>query len=279
MKGFIGAALALLPEMQAAKLAKPIHFALSYDEEIGCAGAPLMIADLVKRGVQPSGCIVGEPTSMADHRAQGHQRVPLLRARPRAHSSLTPKGLNAIEYAARLICHIRDIAERFRAEGRSTNCTTCRSPPRRRARSRAATRSTRCRPSAASTSNSATCRRSIPSRSSRASKRMHGTRCCRRCCASIRMPRSSSRRSPRRPASTPPSRPRSRSSCALTAGQAQGRVRHRGRFVRTRGHPERRVRWQHRAGAQAERICRAVQLAGCEQFLRKFIRSMSVDAH
>jgi acetylornithine deacetylase len=34
-----------------------------------------------------------------------------------AHSSLTPKGLNAIEYAARLICHIRDIADRFRAEG------------------------------------------------------------------------------------------------------------------------------------------------------------------
>lgn len=64
MKGFIGAALALLPEMQAAKLAQPIHFALSYDEEIGCAGAPLMIADLQKRGVTPSGCIVGEPTSM-----------------------------------------------------------------------------------------------------------------------------------------------------------------------------------------------------------------------
>ena len=215
MKGFIGAALALLPEMQAAKLAKPIHFALSYDEEIGCAGAPLMIADLVKRGVQPSGCIVGEPTSMRPIIA--HKGINAYRCCVRghaAHSSLTPKGLNAIEYAARLICHIRDIAERFRAEGPFDELYDVPFTTAQTSTIQAATRSTRCRPSAASTSNSATCRRSIPSRSSRASKRMHGTRCCRRCCASIRMPRSSSRRSPRRPASTPPSRPRSRSSCA-----------------------------------------------------------------
>ncbi|HLX01332.1 MAG TPA: acetylornithine deacetylase [Trinickia sp.] len=118
MKGFIGAALALLPEMQATKLAKPIHFALSFDEEIGCAGAPLMIADLQKRGVKPDGCIVGEPTSMRPIIA--HKGINAYQCCVRghaAHSSLTPKGLNAIEYAARLICHIRDMAERFRAEG------------------------------------------------------------------------------------------------------------------------------------------------------------------
>lgn len=118
MKGFIGAALALLPEMQATRLAKPIHFALSYDEEIGCAGAPLMIADLHERGVKPDGCIVGEPTSMRPIIA--HKGINTYACCVRghaAHSSLTPKGLNAIEYAARLICHIRDIAERFRAEG------------------------------------------------------------------------------------------------------------------------------------------------------------------
>ena len=77
-----------------------------------------MIADLVKRGVQPSGCIVGEPTSMRPIIA--HKGINAYRCCVRghaAHSSLTPKGLNAIEYAARLICHIRDIAERFRAEG------------------------------------------------------------------------------------------------------------------------------------------------------------------
>lgn len=118
MKGFIGVALALLPEMQAAKLVKPIHFALSYDEEIGCAGAPLMIADLINRGVNPSGCIVGEPTSMQPVIA--HKGINVYRCSVRGHathSSLTPKGLNAIEYAARLICYIRDIADRFRSDG------------------------------------------------------------------------------------------------------------------------------------------------------------------
>jgi acetylornithine deacetylase len=118
MKGFIGAALSLLPAMQATKLAKPIHFALSYDEEVGCAGAPLMLTDLLKRGIKPDGCIVGEPTSMRPIIA--HKGINTYRCCVRgsaAHSSLTVKGLNAIEYAARLICHIRDIADEFRANG------------------------------------------------------------------------------------------------------------------------------------------------------------------
>ncbi|GAB5099939.1 acetylornithine deacetylase [Caballeronia sp. GAFFF2] len=118
MKGFIGAALTMLPKMQATKLAKPIHFALSFDEEVGCAGAPLMIADLQKRGVNPDGCIVGEPTSMRPVIA--HKGINAFRCCVRgfaAHSSLTPKGLNSIEYAARLICFIRDVADEFRAKG------------------------------------------------------------------------------------------------------------------------------------------------------------------
>ncbi|PLZ03681.1 acetylornithine deacetylase [Burkholderia sp. WAC0059] len=118
MKGFIGAALSLVPLMQQTKLAKPIHFALSFDEEVGCAGAPLMIEELVKRGVAPEGCIVGEPTSMRPVIA--HKGINTYRCCVRgqaAHSSLTPRGLNAIEYAARLICHIRDLADQFRAQG------------------------------------------------------------------------------------------------------------------------------------------------------------------
>ncbi|PTB19181.1 acetylornithine deacetylase [Trinickia symbiotica] len=118
MKGFIGAVLALVPEMQAARLAKPIHLAFSFDEEVGCAGAPLMIADLQKRGVKPEGCIVGEPTSMRPIVA--HKGIHAYRCCVRgqaAHSSLTPQGLNAIEYAARLICHIRDVADQMRRDG------------------------------------------------------------------------------------------------------------------------------------------------------------------
>ena len=123
MKGFIGAALALVPEMQAAKLARPIHLAFSFDEEIGCAGAPLMIADLQKRGIKPDGCIVGEPTSMRPIVA--HKGINAYRCCIRgqaAHSSLTPKGLNAIEYAARLICHIRDLADQMRRDGPFDTC-------------------------------------------------------------------------------------------------------------------------------------------------------------
>lgn len=118
MKGFIGSALALVPEMLAVPLAKPIHLALSFDEEIGCTGAPYMIAELGQRGLKPEGCIVGEPTSMRPIVA--HKGINAYRCCVRghaAHSSLTPKGLNAIEYAARLICHIRDLADGMRREG------------------------------------------------------------------------------------------------------------------------------------------------------------------
>lgn len=118
MKGFIGAALSLLPNMQSAKLARPIHFALSFDEEIGCAGAPLMIADLRQRGVTLDGCIVGEPTGMLP--VVAHKGINVYNCRLRGfatHSSLTPRGLNAIEYAARLICFIRDLADELRVQG------------------------------------------------------------------------------------------------------------------------------------------------------------------
>lgn len=118
MKGFIGTALSLLPQMRRTRLAKPIHFALSYDEEVGCVGAPLMLADLQARGQRPEGCIVGEPTSMRVIVA--HKGINAWRCCVRgqaAHSSLTPKGLNAIEYAARLICFIRELADEMRIAG------------------------------------------------------------------------------------------------------------------------------------------------------------------
>jgi acetylornithine deacetylase len=118
MKGFIGTALHLLPVMQQARLVKPIHFALSFDEEVGCVGAPLMIEDLQKRGILPEGCIVGEPTTMRP--VVAHKGINVYRCHVHGHavhSSLTPQGVNAIEYAARMICFIRDLADKYRAEG------------------------------------------------------------------------------------------------------------------------------------------------------------------
>jgi acetylornithine deacetylase len=118
MKGFIGVALEQLPNMLRTALKAPLHFALSYDEEIGCAGAPSMVQDLVKRGVAPQGCIVGEPTGMGI--VVAHKGINAYRCKVKghaAHSSLQPAGVNAIEYAARLITFISDLARQSSHHG------------------------------------------------------------------------------------------------------------------------------------------------------------------
>ena len=118
MKGFIASSLALAPDALAMPRKKPLHLALSYDEEVGCVGAPLMLAELRQRGIRADGCIVGEPTSMKP--VVAHKGGYFFRCKVHgkaAHSSLTPQGCNAIEHAARLICHIRDLADSWRAQG------------------------------------------------------------------------------------------------------------------------------------------------------------------
>ena len=118
MKGFIAASLALVPEFLAMPRRKPLHLAFSYDEEIACVGAPFMLAELQQRGIRADGCVVGEPTSMKP--VVAHKGLNVYRCRlhgKAAHSSLTPQGCNAIEHAARLICHIRDLADAWRAQG------------------------------------------------------------------------------------------------------------------------------------------------------------------
>ena len=114
MKGFIAAVLAATPHMKAAKLARPLHIALSYDEEIGCLGAPVMIDALQQRGLSPEYCIVGEPTSM--QMVVAHKGIHTFTCRVHgkaAHSSLTPQGVNAIEYAAQLILFIQQLGQRL----------------------------------------------------------------------------------------------------------------------------------------------------------------------
>ena len=114
MKGFIASVLAAVPAMQAARLKRPLHIALSFDEEIGCLGAPIMLAELEKRGLQPQSCIVGEPTSM--QMVVAHKGIHTFCCEvhgKNAHSSLTPNGVNAIEYAARLIVFINQLAQQL----------------------------------------------------------------------------------------------------------------------------------------------------------------------
>jgi acetylornithine deacetylase len=118
MKGFIGVALAQAPKFVAAlnanRLDAPLHYALSYDEEVGCLGVRGLIRDLEENGIRPAGCVVGEPTSMQPiiaHKGMNRFRCAV-RGRE-AHSSYVTYGVNAIDYAARLVVYIRQIADRL----------------------------------------------------------------------------------------------------------------------------------------------------------------------
>ena len=115
MKSYIAVALAHTPKFAAAKLQAPIHFALSYDEEVGCIGVRGLLEDLARHDIRPAGCIVGEPTSMQPVIAHKGMRTFKCRVHGKeAHSSLTTQGVNAIEYAAKLIVYVRQLAERMR---------------------------------------------------------------------------------------------------------------------------------------------------------------------
>ena len=116
MKGFIACALTLLPQAvelsNRGQLRRPLHLALSFDEEIGCLGAPLILADLKARGITPDYCIVGEPTNMA--MVVAHKGIAVYRCRVHgksAHSSLTAQGVNAISYASRLVGYVDELAD------------------------------------------------------------------------------------------------------------------------------------------------------------------------
>ncbi len=118
MKGFLGVALAQAPHFIEAlnddRLDAPLHYALSYDEEVGCLGVRGLIQDLAENGIRPAGCIVGEPTSMQPiiaHKSTNRFRCSVHGRE--AHSSYVTHGVNAIEYAARMVVYIRQLADRL----------------------------------------------------------------------------------------------------------------------------------------------------------------------
>lgn len=111
MKSFDAAVLAAVPRMVAADLRAPLHIALSYDEEVGGLGARDLVAALAGLPVRPAFCVVGEPTSMRVVTA--HKGITTFRvsvAGFERHSSEAPLAVNAVEYAARLIVFIEDLA-------------------------------------------------------------------------------------------------------------------------------------------------------------------------
>jgi acetylornithine deacetylase len=115
MKGFIATALALLPEMLAEPLAIPIHFAFSFDEEVGCAGVPHLLAELGTALPQPAIALIGEPTEMRPVTAHKgiHGFVTSFRGRD-GHSSAPQRGAGAIIPAAEAIAFLGRVAEELK---------------------------------------------------------------------------------------------------------------------------------------------------------------------
>lgn len=118
MKGFIACVLALVPEFMERGLKTPLHLAFSYDEEVGCLGVGRLIADMMRSGVRPNACVVGEPTGM--HPVIAHKGKKGYRCTVRGlagHSAYAPHGVNAVEYAAEAVAFLKAMARRHRDQG------------------------------------------------------------------------------------------------------------------------------------------------------------------
>ncbi|MGE4062702.1 MAG: acetylornithine deacetylase [Rhodospirillaceae bacterium] len=118
MKCFLAIALASLDNMKAASLKVPLHFAFTYDEEVGCLGAPSLIRFLSKELPAPRAVIVGEPTDMKV--VSAHKGITTMRTTVtghESHSSQTHRGVSAVMYAAELIQYLRSLNDEAAARG------------------------------------------------------------------------------------------------------------------------------------------------------------------
>ena len=116
MKGFLATGLALVPDMLAADLKFPIQFAFSYDEEVGCLGAPFMIDEMLDKLPKARAVIVGEPSLMRV--VTGHKGSVGFTTHVHGfeiHSSLMHEGVSATMTAARLVEWLRQQFETAKA--------------------------------------------------------------------------------------------------------------------------------------------------------------------
>jgi len=119
MKGYLACVLAAVPRFLAEPLRLPVHLAFSYDEEVGCLGVRSLLDALERREHKPIACIIGEPTEMRP--VLGHKGKLAMRCCVQGaacHSAYAPQGVNAIEYAARLIGRLGQIGQRLAAADR-----------------------------------------------------------------------------------------------------------------------------------------------------------------
>ncbi len=116
MKAFLAIGLALLPDMLARPLKVPLHFAISYDEEVGCTGVLPMVERIAAELPKPRACIVGEPTEMGlvvAHKSINSYHVAI-RGRE-AHSSMPQIGANAVHAGGLLVAKLVEMVRQREA--------------------------------------------------------------------------------------------------------------------------------------------------------------------
>ncbi|HJR56757.1 MAG TPA: acetylornithine deacetylase [Rhizomicrobium sp.] len=117
MKGFVGVALSLAAEIGKARLKRPIHFAFSYDEEIGCVGVTGLLDDLKKENIKPALAIIGEPTLMKIVGAhKGGAKLVTHACGREGHSSAPHKGANAVMMAGEFVAMLDSVCQELGQE-------------------------------------------------------------------------------------------------------------------------------------------------------------------
>lgn len=117
MKGFIACALAMSPVFANGRLERPVHIAVTYGEEVGCKGAPLLIDDMIAAGIRPVAAIVGEPTEMGIVEAhKGMHEYTTHITGLEGHGSKPAQAVNAVQYGARYIARLMKLASELEQE-------------------------------------------------------------------------------------------------------------------------------------------------------------------
>lgn len=117
MKGFVALAVCAVVEAQRSGIRRPLQLSLSYDEELGCIGAPPMIRTMQDVVPKASAAIIGEPSRMSvitGHKGGTGYFVHMKGFE--VHSSLLPYGVSAIMEGARLINWINDLNAEIRSK-------------------------------------------------------------------------------------------------------------------------------------------------------------------
>jgi len=115
MKGFIACVLAYAPIFSNSNLDRDIHFSFTFDEETACLGAPILINELKKRGINNGICIIGEPTNMKIIDAhKGCYEYTTYFEGLAGHSSEPHKGVSAVEYASRYVNKLIELRQKLK---------------------------------------------------------------------------------------------------------------------------------------------------------------------